>query len=234
MWSVAKRELTVYFKNPIGYIVIAVYAMLSAIIFTITVLNQNTSYLGQYFGMWLFVADIVVISILSMRYFSEDRKNKTDQLLLTSPTGIYEIVIGKFLGSLIIFMIAFCINIFYILVVQVYGTLDFGIVITNLVGTLFVCSAMVSIGLFISSITESQLTSAAGTFILLFGLMVIKLFASFLPNVVQSIVGFFTIYDYYSDFANGIFSFPAIIYYISITAVFLFLTVRMIEKRRWN
>ena len=101
MTAILKRELVAFFKNPIGYFVIMIYAFLSAIVFTLFVVWQNTSYLGNYFGMWLFVVDIVVIAILSMRFFSEEKKNKTDQLLLTSPISLYSLVAGKFLGAYI-------------------------------------------------------------------------------------------------------------------------------------
>ena len=106
MWATVKKELTSYFKNPTAYFLIAVYALFSAVIFTITVVWTLTSYLGNYFGYWLFLADMAMIAVLSMKYFSEERKNKTDQLLLTSPVSVYGLVLGKYVGSMVVFFTA--------------------------------------------------------------------------------------------------------------------------------
>ena len=234
MTAILKRELVAFFKNPIGYFVIMIYAFLSAIVFTLFVVWQNTSYLGNYFGMWLFVVDIVVIAILSMRFFSEEKKNKTDQLLLTSPISLYSLVAGKFLGAYIILLICTALNIVYVLIIDAFGVMDYGSLLTNTVGTLLILAAMTSIGIFISSLTDNQIAAAAGSFAVLFMMMIIDFFAIFMPTWLAKAMLHLNIYSQYEDFTNGVISLPPIIYYISVTVIFLFLTVKVIEKRRWN
>lgn len=234
MTAILKRELVAFFKNPIGYFVLMIYAFLSAIAFTIFVVWQNTSYLGTYFGMWLFIVDMVVIAIMSMRFFSEEKKNKTDQLLLTSPISLYSLVIGKFLGAYTILLSCTALNIIYIVIIDAFGVIDYGALITNVLGTVLILAAMISIGIFISSLTENPIAAAAGSFAVLFLLMIIDFFAIFMPAWLAKAMIHLNIYSQYEDFTNGVISLPPIIYYISVTVIFLFLTVKVIEKRRWN
>ena len=234
MTAILKRELVAFFKNPIGYFVLMIYAFLSAIAFTIFVVWQNTSYLGTYFGMWLFIVDMVVIAIMSMRFFSEEKKNKTDQLLLTSPISLYSLVIGKFLGAYTILLSCTALNIIYIVIIDAFGVIDYGALITNVLGTVLILAAMISIGIFISSLTENPIAAAAGSFAVLFLLMIIDFFAIFMPAWLAKAMLHLNIYSQYEDFTNGVISLPPIIYYISVTVIFLFLTVKVIEKRRWN
>ncbi len=234
MTAIIKRELVSFFKNPIGWFVIAIYTFLSAILFTLFVIWQNTSYLGDYFGFWLFFVDMIVVGILSMRFFSEEKKNKTDQLLLTSPISLYQLVLGKFFGALIIFLTCTCVNFFYVLVIDIFGTVDYGCLFTNLIGTVLVISSMIAIGLFVSALTESTIAAAAATIAILFFMFVIDFFAMFFPTWLADILMHGNIYAQFDDFTNGILNLPPIIYYLSVTVIFLFLAVRMIERRRWS
>ena len=106
--------------------------------------------------MWLFVVDIVVIAVMSMRFFSEERKNKTDQLLLTSPLSLYSLVIGKFLGAYTIILSCTAINFIYILIIDNFGVIDYGALLSNTVGTVLILAAMISISLFVSALTENH------------------------------------------------------------------------------
>lgn len=234
MTAILKRELSGYFKTPVGYLLIGGYALFSGLIFYLVVLRTLTSYMGDYFGLWLFLADIVIVSVLSMKFFAEERKNKTDQLLLTSPASLYGIVAGKFLAALMVFTAAFCVNFVYVLILDIFGDVDYGMLLTNLIGSFLVSAAMIAIALFISSLTESPLASAGVTFAVLFLPMLIDLFSGFMPAFLRRIISALTIYNYYGDFKNGLLSLPALVYYLSITAVFLFLTIRFTEKRRWS
>ncbi|MBQ2720191.1 MAG: ABC transporter permease subunit, partial [Clostridia bacterium] len=164
----------------------------------------------------------------------EEKKNKTDQLLLTSPISLYQLVLGKFFGALIIFMMCTAINLFYVLIIDIFGTVDYGCLLTNMIGTFLVLCAIISIGLFVSALTESSVAAAAGTMAILFFMFVIDFFGIFLPTWLAKIIIHANIYAQFDDFTNGILSLPPIVYYVSVTVIFLFLAVRMIEKRRWS
>jgi len=235
MGAIFKREVISFFKNPLVYVVMAIYAFLSSIIFLLFVVWNNTSYLGEYFGFWLFFVEMVVISVLSMKFFSEERRNKTDQLLLTSPISLYSLVAGKFLGAMVVYLAVTAINIPYILIIDIFGTLDYGALWANLLGTLLVGMAMVSIGLFVSSFTESQILAVAGTFSVFFFMYVVNFISGFIPNLFFSnLINNFSLFSRFQDFTNGILSIAPIVYYLSMCFTFLFLTIRSIEKRRWS
>ena len=110
MTAIIKKEFISAFKTSYGWLLIAVYALLSAVLFSLFVLWLNTSYIGNYFGLWIFFVDLIFVSILSMKMLGEEKKTKTDQLILTSPIGVSGYVTGKFIGSYIIYVLAFLVN----------------------------------------------------------------------------------------------------------------------------
>ena len=234
MTAIIKKEFISAFKTSYGWLLIAVYALLSAVLFSLFVLWLNTSYIGNYFGLWIFFVDLIFVSILSMKMLGEEKKTKTDQLILTSPIGVSGYVTGKFIGSYIIYVLAFLVNFLFFGLIMIFGTPDYGMFFSNCIGNLLVGAAMISIAIFISSLTSSPVGAAAGTFAVLFGMMVVEFFTAYCPMWIQYVFRYIVIYNYYEDFSNGIISLPAVIYYISVTVVFLFLAVRITEKRRWN
>lgn len=234
MKAIIKKELVSAFRTGYGWFCLGVYTLLSAVVFSIFVLWQNTGYVGNYFGFWIFFVDIVFVTLLSMRLLGDEKKNRTDQLILTSPVSVTGYVTGKFFGAYIIYALAFLVNIVFFGIIIIFGTPDCGSFFANSIGNLLVGAAMVSIAVFISSLTSTPAGNAAGTFSVLFGMMVVEFFTSFCPMWLRYVFKYIVIYNYYEDFSNGVISLPAVIYYISVTAVFLFLAVRVTEKRRWN
>lgn len=235
MWAVAKREYISFFKTSLGYFLLAVYGLLSAILFSYFVLWNNTSYLGEYFGFYLIFVDIAIIAVMSMKMFSEDKKLKTEQLLLTSPVSVTKLVLGKFIGAYLIFWTATAINIIYVIIIEIFGNLDHGALFTNFIGMLLLSSSMIAIAVLISSLTENPLSTAATSIAVLFGLMMIGFFSAFIPVPwLADVISKLTLYAYYNPFTQGIIDFIPIVYYISVTAIMIFLTIRVIEKRRWS
>lgn len=241
MTAIFKRELTAFYKTPAGWFVTAVYAFLSALMFYLFVIGSNTSYLGTYFGMWLVIIDVIIISVLSMRFFSEERKNKTDQLIMTSPVSLYGVVGGKFLGAYTIMLACTSINLIYILITDFFddsahelGTLAAGELGVLLLGTVLFLAAAVSVAVFVSSVTENSAGAAAGTFGLFLLMYVADWISGILPAWLAAAVSSLNIFSMFHDFANGILSLKSVVYYISVTVIFLFLTVRVLEKRRWS
>ncbi|MBP3300507.1 MAG: ABC transporter permease subunit [Clostridia bacterium] len=241
MISVFKRELVGYFKNATAYVIFAIYTFLSAMFFCRFVLLNNTSYLGELFGYYLFLVEIVVVSILAMRFFSEEKKNKTEQLLYTAPVRLSGVVIGKYLAGMVVYLGCTLVNLVYVLIIDFLGDPDTGSVFTSFLGTVLLGSAMVAIALFISSLTENPLLAAGGTaasFVLSFLMGTV---ASFLASWLGQGGLWFTdgvaglnLFNWFNEFAGGIVPLTSVIFYISITAVFLFLTVRVLERRRWS
>ena len=143
MGAVIKREFVSYFKNPIGSFMIGAYALLSGLCFILSVVINNTSYMGAYFGVWLYFVNVILVSLLSFRFFSEEKKNKTDQLLLTAPVSIYSLVLGKYISACAVFTIATIVNILYAFIVALFGTLQVGDFIMQFIGCLLYTSRCV-------------------------------------------------------------------------------------------
>ncbi len=241
MIAVFKRELVGFFKNSTAYLLLAIYAFLSALFFCLFVVLQNTSYMGGYFGTWLAVVNIIVVSILSMRFFSEEKKNKTEQLILTTPVSLTGVVLGKFLGGMTVFTACTAVNLIYVLVIDMFGTLDWGTVGSNFLGTFLVGCCMVAIALFVSSLTENAIVAAGGTAGVFLLLMMADFISGFLyawfPEWLYFLPNFLTkmnLFQWYDNFAGGIVTLAAVVFYLSVTAGFLFLTVRVLERRRWH
>ena len=238
MIAVLKREWIGFFKNPIAYVILAVYAFLSALLFYLRIILPDTSYMGNHFGGSLFLVEIIIVSVMSMRFFTEEKKNKTDQLMFTSPVGIGGIVLGKFFGGMTLYTVCTLLNLIYVFIIDVFGTPDKGTIFTNFVGTLLLGAAMIAVALFVSSRTESSIGAAAGTAGVFILFMMINLICTFLTGVVPTVLLTFirklNVFFWFEDFTAGILSLKAVVFYLSITAAFLFLAARVLERRRWR
>ena len=165
--------------------------------------------------------------------FSEDRKNKTDQALLTAPVNVSGIVMGKFFSAFAIYAIATLMGLLPALALSAFAVLPWGIIIGNVIGTLLYGGAMISIGVFISSLTVSQVIAALGTFAVSLMLLFIENLASS-SGIVGTVVKWISFTSRYNTFTQGLFDITSCVYFLSIMAIFCFLTMRKIESRRWN
>lgn len=237
MIAIFKREVKSYFYSPVGYICVAVIAALYGFAYSGYVMSTySTSYITNVYS-YLFTFCMMIIPILTMRSMSEEQRNKTDQALLTAPVGVTSIVMGKFLAAYFVFFLASVLGLLpaFSLVPFVTGAMPWGIIIGNFIGTLLYGGAMISIGIFISSLTESQVIAAIGSFVISVLLMYIEGIASSVGNaVVSKVVSWISFSSRYNLFVKGIFSIPSTVFFISVMAVFVFFTSRKVESRRWS
>ena len=222
-----------YFTSPIGYIFLAVFYFFSGMFFT-SVLAANTTDITYVFSS-LFTVLIFIIPLLTMRSMSEDKKQKTDQLLLTSPLNLSGLVAGKFLAAFLMYCIALAVTVVYSLILAAFAVPEWPVVIGNILGALLLGAALISIGVFISSLTENQLIAAVGSFAVMMFILMIDGFASLVPiPQIASIITSLSFMSRYNDFVTGILNISNILFFISIAVVFNFFTVRVLEKRRWG
>lgn len=235
MGAIFKRELKAYFTSPVAYIFLAVFYLISAFYFVTINLGGATTDMSYVFA-GIFTIMMILLPLLTMRLFSDEKKLKTDQCLLTAPVSLIGIVMGKFLAALTVFLVAMAIYIPYIAVLlKLAGYVAWASVIGNMAGLLLVGAAFISIGVFISSLTELQIVAAILSLIINFLLYMIDIFASNVQweplRAVMVSVGF---YNRYIEFTQGILNVTSIVFFISAVFVFNFLTVRILEKRRWS
>lgn len=233
MLAILKREFAGYFKAPIGYVFIAASFLFSGIFFWSFSLSVGSADISSVF-LGMFYVYMVFVPLLTMRLLADDARQKTDQLLLTSPVSLFGLVLGKFLSAYLVFLLGDVIMLIYGVVMSFFATVNWALILGNFVALALIGAVFVSVGLFISSLTESQMIAAIGTFGANLLLVLINTIASVIPvQAISDIVLSLSIFDRYYEFTTGIFSLGNLLFLVSVTVIFLFLTVRVLEKRRW-
>lgn len=232
MQAIYKREMRSYFTTPTGYIFAAIFLCASGFLFALCTLQMQTSDVSAYF-QFLMYAYIVVIPLLTMKSFAEEKKNGTEQLLLTAPVSLTSMVLAKFLAAFTMFAGTLLVSSLAMAVLGLYSEPNWARVIGCTVGILLVGICFIAIGLFVSSLTDNQFVAAIGTIALLAGLVVVAIINGLIDNYyLRLVLDWISIYSRYMNFTYGIFDVASAVYYLSICVVFLFLTVRVYEKRR--
>ena len=233
MTAILKREFSAYFKSPIGYVFIAVSFLFSGAffwLFTLSVGSTDVSYV--FLGM--FYVYMIFVPVLTMRLMADENKLKTDQLLLTAPVGLMRLVAGKFLSAYVVFLIGDLVMLSYGIVLSFFASVNWALLIGNFVALAMIGGVFVSAGLFVSSLTESQMVAAIGSIALNVALALINVVASVIPvKLISDILKTLSVFDRYDEFTTGIFSLNGVIFFLSVAFIFLFLTVRVLERRRW-
>lgn len=234
MFAVFERDFRAFFNSPIGYVFVAGFLSISNLFFfMLNVLSASSDITPLFMNMLTVL--MFLAPLLTMRLFSEELRSKTDQLLLTSPLRLGSIVLGKFLAAMSVFLIALAFTSIWVVLVALYGDVQLWSIIGNYIAIIFAASVFVAVGLFVSALTESQIIAAVTSFAIFFGIYVLDYAAAAIDiSVVRQVIGWFSIFVRFSGFTRGIFFVSDIIYYFCFTAVFLFLAVRVLERRRWS
>ena len=234
MAAILKRELNAYFSSAIGYIFLAVFYAFAGFYFFLSNVLSNTTDMRSFFSS-MFSVIMFLIPILTMRLMSEDKKLRTDQALLTAPVGLYCIVLGKYLSAVIMYLVAMAITVGFAVVLAAFAPIDLSLFVGNLLGAVFLGLALIAIGVFISSLTESQVIAAVASFAVMMGLMLIDTLSSVMPTqFLQDLVYGLSFYTRYANFTLGLLNIADVIFFLSVSGLFIFFTVRVLEKKRWS
>ena len=233
MKAIFKKEMKSYFSSPLGYVFIAVFAVVSAFYFFYTNLIGRVADISYVF-LNIVNLLVLIIPILTMRVYSEEKNKRTDQLLLTSPISVSSIVLGKMFSAFAVFGIALLETLIYPLILSIYADVSWAFVFVNYLGFFLLGASFIAVGVFVSSLTENVLISAVSTFGLLFSINLMNVLSNALPNkFLAAVADSFALTTRFDDFSVGIINIEHVIYYISVIAIFATLTVFQIEKRRW-
>ncbi len=234
MFAIYSRELKSYFYTPIGYIFCGMFLVVSGLIFSATTLYaKTTGNIGDYF-IYLMAMFAILLPLLTMKLFAEDRRTRTDQILLTSPVSIFGIVMGKYLAAITVFGATFVVNSFNFLLLFKYGSPNLSSIMVNILGVFLLGAAFIAIGVLLSSLTENQLIAAISAMGVNVAMLLISLLAGNIESTFwRTILKWFSVIDRFIPFTNQTLDVSAIVYYISLAAVAIFITTRVIEKRRW-
>ena len=235
MLAIYKREMRSYFTTPLGYVFLAIFLAVSGAVFSYTTFFSMSSEVTPYFSTML-TCYIILLPLLTMKLFTEEKKQKTEQLLLTAPVSLFSIVFGKFLAAYTVFAASTLFSLFYFLILSIYGNVQAAMLFGNLIATLLVGMAFIAIGTFVSSVTESQLSSAILTIAILLGFMLITYLCDLLPDTywLRYVIEVLSLFYRFQNFSNGIFDLVALFYYLSTAGLFLFFTVRVFDRRRFH
>lgn len=185
MLAVFSKELRTYFTTPIGYIFMGVFLLISGILFTISnVFAMNSDY-SSFLGSLIFIF-LLVIPLLTMKILSEEKRQKTDQLLLTAPIATGKVIAGKFLAALTLYLITMSLTFLYPLFLSFHGKLDTAQIIGTYIGFFLLGASFISIGIFVSSLTDSQASAAILTFCVLIITWIIDFLGGFMPQSIPS------------------------------------------------
>ena len=287
MFTVLRKEIKTFFASPIGFIFVGFFLLISGFVFAISNLLARSPHYGQMLG-WISSVFILLVPMLTMRLFSEEMKQRTDVLLITSPLKLTGIVIGKYLAAVTIFVFTTLITCLYPIIMRFFGPIATWEIIGGYIGFILMGAAFISVGMLISAMTENLFIAAVVTLAALLLIMVIDWIMTGLPKdvtagivfsviIVAGVVVFlyfttkniyvtvaagvlglgvialvyfidksrfdgfvvrvfqwFSLLTRFNEFNLGILRLSPIVYYLSFSAVFVFLTIRVIEKRRWS
>lgn len=235
MGAIFKKEFRTYFTTPIGCIVIAVMIFFASWVFVVGNIQSQSSDLTGVFSVF-FEFSLFVLAFVTMRLFSEEKRQKTDQALLTSPVSLTGIVLGKFFAALLVFILSTAIIMVFAVIIAFQATPDWTVILGNFIGLFLVGGLVISIGMLISSLTESQVIAAIITLVVSVLILFMDQIASNSASIplLTTVINFLSISQRYNSFTTGVIAYDDIIFFLSMQALVLFLTVRVLDSKRWS
>ncbi|MBQ7364581.1 MAG: ABC transporter permease subunit [Clostridia bacterium] len=236
MLAIYKREMRSYFTSPIGYIFLAIFLAVSGVIFSLTTLTQgNASDITMYFT-YMLISFFVVLPLLTMKLFADEKRQRTETLLISAPISITSMVCAKFFAAFSMFLIGFSVSLLNLIPFFYFasGNPDLKTILGSLLGLVLIAAAFIAIGVMVSALTENQLVAALGTMMIILVFVMISIFNSSIESYfLRTVLSWISVLDRFTLLAVGRFDISAIVYFISLCFSFLFVTVRIYEKRRW-
>ncbi len=234
--TISSREFYSYLASPMAYIITAAFLIGTGVffIFFSQAWLVETSMRGVFNNTIYVIVVLLLMTLLTMRLFAEEKKLGTIEILMTAPVRDSELVIGKFLGSVGVMLVMFAFTLYYPLMLIIFGDPDIGPILSGYLGLILLGSSALAVGLFASSLTSNQIVAAVVGGAILLGMWFMGTVAAFLPEPLAGVFGYFSPSNYHPYFVRGIIDTRAIVYYLSIIALFLFLAVRSIENSRWS
>lgn len=287
MLAILKKELKLYFLTPTGWIFLAVFLFVSGIMFSTQLVFPGNSQYSLFLTGLLFIY-LFVVPLLTMKIFTDEKRFRTDQLLLTGPSNLWGIVLGKYLAALTVFLITILVTAIYPILLSFHGKLEWPMILGSYVGFILLGSAFIAIGVFISQVSEGVVGAAVLTFCAIIITFIIDFMQPYMPTtelaglvwsmimmaiplawlysagknwaitgvvaVIFAVIlllvwifgqdllvgligrslGWLSLTRRFGSFSMGILGLDAILYYLSFSGFFLFLTVQSLEKRRWS
>jgi gliding motility-associated transport system permease protein len=250
--AIAHKELKSYFASPVAYVVIGFSAILFGwffinllYYFDRTQMQAGSGFQGpqainvneiMISPLFLNVSVILLFTLplITMRTYAEEKRSGTIELLLTSPLTDLQIVMGKFLGGLVLYGAMLAVTLVHMAILFAYGNPEWRPIATGYLGLILMGACFLSLGLFVSSLTRNQIIAGMVTFAVFLMFWVINWIATFMDPTPQAVLNYLSITEHLNDFARGVIDTKHLVYYFSFIAFSLFLTVRAVDSERWR
>ena len=224
MLAVIKKELKNYFLSPIGYVVIGIFLLAYSSLFFLTTINQSSINLTYLFYYTAFYVLMFIIPIITMWTFAGEKKNGTDQILLTSPVSMLGVVIAKFLSSFLVVLIPTICTLLYFGILSFFEVPDVPIYLTTILGFLLLSAVYISFGILASSLTETPIISGIITFAIIF-------IGNFAPDMIESLSKL-SLMDHFVKFLYGQLDIASIVLFISLIILTVLITMIIMQRRK--
>jgi len=251
--AIAQKELKSYFASPIAYIVIGLFALLYGYFYVaiLAYFVRQSMQMSEFGAQGAQAMDVnqqfirplmtnvtilvlFVMPMVTMRTYSEEKRSGTIELLLTSPLTDFQIIMGKFLGALALWVIMLLVSMIHLAILFVYGRPALRPLASAYLGLLLLGGCFISVGLFISSLTKNQIVAGMTTFAVFLFLWVITWIGSFSGPRVDQLTNYLSIINHFDDFGKGVIDTTHVIYYVSFITFGLFLTAKAVDSERWR
>jgi ABC-2 type transport system permease protein len=241
LFAIAKREIASYLVSPIAYLVTAAFLLIVGLYFGLTLIvmaqGQAEPTLRYEIG-FMIVVFVFVVPFLTMRLLAQERRMGTLELVLTSPVQEWELTMGKFLAGLVFYLLMLLPTLLYPLTLEVFGNPDWGPIWSGYLGLLLFGAVLLSVGLLASAVTQSQIVAAvlgvAGNLLLWFFVGAPAYAVSTISARMANLLRFLDLQQHLDTFVSGTLDTRDVIYCLSLTIFFLFITTRVLEARRWR
>lgn len=242
--AIAGRELRAYFFSPLAYVILTFFLLVNGGVFLLIVSFLNNPraggstaplklFFGDTFFFWLIL--LFVTPILTMRLLSEERRSGTIEMLMTAPVSEAQVVVAKYLAALGFYLFLWLPTLAYVVIVTMYGEVDWGPIASGYLGVLGIGAVFLAVGLFGSSFTKNQVVAAFSTFAMLIFFFAVAFLDSLVTNeALKEALSYINLLDHMDDFGKGIVDSRRLVYYLSTVALFLFLTSRALEAKKWR
>ncbi|HSE93440.1 MAG TPA: ABC transporter permease subunit [Methylomirabilota bacterium] len=252
VWPIFKKEMRLYFTSPIAWVILTIFLLISGYffynIFAFFTMASMQSAMNPAMARELNVTDsvmrplfsnisvilLLLMPLVTMRLFAEERRAGTIELLLTYPVRDGAVLIGKYLAALALYAVMLVLTLVYPAMVVYFARLEWGVLLTGYLGLLLMGATFLAVGIFASSLTENQIVAAIVTFGVLLIFWVIGWSADYAGGPWSRVLSHVSLLEHFDSFAKGVLDTKDIIYYLNFTLLALFLTLRSLEARRWK
>ena len=233
VWAVTTRELRAYFLSPLAYIVMAFFLFGAGLLFALIVEQSREASLRGLISN-VSVLFLFVVPMISMRLLAEEQRTGTIELLLTNPVQEWQIVVGKFLASILLLLVMVGLTLLYPLFLFIFGNPDRGPIATGYVGVILQAAAFLAVGLWASSLTENQIVAAVLAFVFLLVLWLSDNLGQSLGGTIGSIISYTSVINHFQDFPQGVINTKDVLFYLSMVAAGLVLSTLSLQTRRYR